>query len=126
MICRVSKKKKKFSTEPVYKYGVEVARNIAYALKLDEANGNAIWKGAIEKKIEVLLGLDYFGFHPAGYHNTLDATWQRTILHMVFDIKQDLKRKCRLVAGGHLVDMLDIQIYFWTVKSINMQLLHVI
>ena len=66
------------------------------------------------------LGIE---FHPTGYHNTLDATWQRTMLHMVFDIKQDLTRKCRLVAGGHLVDMLDIQVYSSTVKSISVQFL---
>ena len=51
MICRVqknSKKKKKFSTEPVYKYGVEVPCNTAHAIKLDEANGNTLWKDAYE------------------------------------------------------------------------------
>ena len=34
--------------------------------------------------------------------------------------------KCRLVAGGHLVDILDIQVYSSTVKSISVQLLNVI
>ena len=45
---------------------------------------------------------------------------------MVFDVKHDLTRKCRLVAGGHLVDMLDIQVYSSVVKSISVHLLHVI
>ena len=45
---------------------------------------------------------------------------------MVFDMKQSLQRKCRLVARGHLVDMMDIQVYSSTVKLISVQLLHVI
>ena len=45
---------------------------------------------------------------------------------MVFDVKQDLTRKGRLVAGGHLLDLFDIQVYSSTVKSISVQLLHVI
>ena len=45
---------------------------------------------------------------------------------MVYDVKQDLTRKARLVAGGHLVDMMDIQVYSSTVNSISVQLLHVI
>ena len=43
---------------------------------------------------------------------------------MIFDVKQDLTRQCRIVAGGHLVDMLDIQVYSSTAKSISVQLLH--
>ena len=45
---------------------------------------------------------------------------------MIFNVKHDLTRKCRLLAGGHLVDMLDIQVYSTTVKSISVQLLYVI
>ena len=68
----------------------------------------------------------YFEFHPAGHHKTLGSGWQKTTLHMVFDVKQFRQRKSRLVAGGHLVDMMDIQVYSSTVKSISVQLLHVI
>jgi hypothetical protein len=44
----------------------------------------------------------------------------------VFDVKQDLCRKARLVASGHLVDALDHDIYSLTVKGISVKLLHVI
>ena len=57
---------------------------------------------------------------------TLVEFWQITTLHMLFDVNQSLQRKFCLVAGGHLVDMLDIQFYLSTVKSISVQLLHVI
>ena len=45
---------------------------------------------------------------------------------MVFDVKHDLRHKARLVAGGHLIDVLDNQVYSSTVKSISVQLLHLI
>ena len=45
---------------------------------------------------------------------------------MIFDVKQDLRLKARLVAGGHLIEMDDTPTYSSTVKSISVQLLHVI
>src|SRR5687768_7366466 len=45
---------------------------------------------------------------------------------MIFNVKQDLQYKARLVAGGPLIDALDYNIYFSTVKGISMRLLHVI
>ena len=129
MIRRVqkgSKKRKKFSTAPIYKYGIEVPRNPDHAQKIDKANGDTMWQDAFEKEVKALLDMDCFEFHPAGHHHNLGDGWQKSTLHMVFDVKQSLQRKCRLVAGGHLVDMLDIQVYSSTVKSISVQLLHVI
>ena len=128
MIRRVQKnsKKKKFSRAPVFKYGIEVPKNSEHAKRIDAENNNTFWQDAYVKEVKALLDLDCFEFHPAGYHEDLGSEWQRTSLHMIFDVKQDLTRKCRLVAGGHLVDMLDIQVYSSTVKSISVQLLHVI
>ena len=55
------------------------------------------------------------------------ADFQFTTLHMVFDVKQDGRRKSRLVAGGHLLDVLDnVSVYSSTVKGISVRLLHVI
>ena len=45
---------------------------------------------------------------------------------MVFDVKQDLRRKARLVAGGHLIDLIETPTYSSTVNSISVQLLHLI
>ena len=121
-----TKKKKKFSTATTFKYGIEVPRTVSDAIRIDKTNGNTYWQDAMDKEVEALLELDCFEFKPAAHHEKLDDTWQRTTLHMVFDVKQSLARKARLVAGGHLIDMLDIQVYSSTVKSISVQLLHVI
>ena len=45
---------------------------------------------------------------------------------MIINVKQDLRHKYRLVAGGHLINALDHDIYSITVKSISMKLLQVI
>ena len=130
MIRRVqkgSKKgRKKFSTAPVFKYGIKVPQTPEHAAKLDMQNGNTFWQDAIDKEIKVLLDMDCFEFFPDGRHTILGDEWQSTTPHMVFDVKKSIQRKCRIVAGGHLADMLDIQVYSSTVRSISVQLLHVI
>ena len=45
---------------------------------------------------------------------------------MVFDVKQDGRRKSRLIAGGHLIDVVDHNLYSSTVKGLSVRLLHVI
>ena len=45
---------------------------------------------------------------------------------MIMNVKQDLRHKCRIVAGGHLIDALDRDIYSTTVKSISLNLPQVI
>jgi hypothetical protein len=51
---------------------------------------------------------------------------QKTTLTIIYEVKQDLRRKARLVAGGHLVDPSDHSIYSSTIKGISVKLLHVI
>lgn len=118
------KKKKKFSSKPVFKYGIEVPRNAKHALILDQKNENTFWQDSMKKEVDDLLALDCFEYKDAGFHP--GEGWQETSLHMVFDVKHDLRRKSRLVAGGHLVDLIDTPYYSSTVKSISVQLLHVI
>ena len=52
--------------------------------------------------------------------------YQKTTLMMIMNVKQDLRHKCRIVAGGHLVDALHHNIYSTTVKSISVKILQVI
>ena len=97
---------------------------VAQALKLDEQNGNTYWQDAIEKEIGALMKLNCFEFHPKDFIPTQD--YQKTKLMMVFDVKNDLRRKARLVAQGQLVDILDHVIYSSTCKHISIRLLTVI
>eukprot|EP00957_Ditylum_brightwellii_P092745 7061908-Ditylum_brightwellii.AAC.1 len=66
--------------------------------------------------------MECFDFQDAW--NKPAGNYQHTTLHMVFNCKQDLRRKARLVAGGHLIDLLDNEVYSSTVKGISVKLLH--
>ena len=81
-----------------------------YARRIDELNNNTYWQDAYEKYIKAIMDLECFVFPPAGHHLKLGRGWQGITLHMIFDVKQDLNRKCKLVAGGYLVDMMYIKV----------------
>jgi Reverse transcriptase (RNA-dependent DNA polymerase) len=118
------KKKKKQRPKEVLKYGVVVPRNVKEAFELDSMNGNAFWRNAIKTEIDSLISMECFEFHEKGHKPGNDYQW--TTLTMIFDVKQDLRRKARLVAGGHLVDSLDNNVYSSTVKGISVRILYVI
>ena len=64
------------------------------AISIYKASNNThCWQDAMEKELGALLELDCFEFKSAGYHQELDDTWQRTALHMVFEVKHSLERK---------------------------------
>ena len=59
----------------------------------------------------------------------MDQNWkpgteyQYAPLRMIFDVKSDLRRKSRLVAGGHVVDAGELPSYASTVKGVSIRLL---
>ena len=65
-----------------------------------------------------------FEFHDKDF--TPEDGYQPTKFMMVFDVKNDLRRKARLVAQGQLVDILDHMVYSSTCKAISIRLLLVI
>jgi hypothetical protein len=118
------KRKKKYDPKPQFKYGVQVPRNMKQAMKFDESNNNTLWQTSIKLEITALTDLECFDFKDPDYKCGPD--YQLTTLTMIFGVKQDLRHKARLVAGGHLVDALDHDIYSSTVKGVSVKLLHVI
>ena len=124
---RGSKKKKRIDhSKKKYKYGLEEPRNAKRALEVDEENGNHLWRDSMALEIDSLIEYDSFEFRPKG-SSPPDSDYQATTLHCVFAIKHDLRRKSRLVAGGHLIDVpTDVQIYSSVVKPISVKLISVI
>ena len=121
---RKKKKKKVDYNKPVYRYGVQVPQTVKQALQFDAKNGDDSWQKAIEKEIGTLTSVECFVFKPKDY--IPEGDWQRTRLRMIFDVKHDLRRKARLVAGGHLIELREQQVYSSTVKPISVKILHVI
>eukprot|EP00957_Ditylum_brightwellii_P084882 6454508-Ditylum_brightwellii.AAC.1 len=108
----------------VYKYGIKVPQSVKHAFELDKANSNTMWQDTMALEVDALKEMKCFDFQDAG--NKPTGNYQCTTLHMVFICKQDLRKKARIVAGGHLIDLLDNKVYSSTVNGISVKLLYVI
>ena len=77
-------------------------------------------------EVDSLIDIECFEFKPARTKPP-DSEYQEAKLHCVFEIKHDLRRKSRLVAAGHLIDVPTyFQIYSSQVKTISVRLIGVI
>ena len=112
-------------SRPVHlKYGVVVPQNVKQALAIDAENGDDVWLQAIRKEVASLLALDCFEFYAPDYKPSLEYQFAR--LSMIFEVKQDGRRKARLVASGHMVDPMGINPRSTVVKGISVRLLDLI
>jgi hypothetical protein len=88
---------------PTYKFGVELPRNVHGLDNLDKRNGNTKWADACDKEIECLHG--YKTFSDRGLHTPTPEGFKCIRLHWVFDVKNDLRHRARLVALGNLTEV---------------------
>jgi hypothetical protein len=84
------------------KFGVEVPQGMKAAMRLDAVNGNTLWRDALKKELQQIN--DYRTFRLVDENEFLPDDYQRVPYHFVWDVKFDLRRKCRLVAGGNWTD----------------------
>ena len=95
-LCKVRQRKE----GTVYKFGVRVPRNYREAIALDGLNGNTLWRDAIKKEMGQLM--EYKTFKARRDLKKPPSGYQFVKFHLVFDVKHDLRRKARMVAGGHM------------------------
>ena len=96
---RIIKKVKSRYWKRTHKYGVELPHSVQEALAIDAKTNTTFWRDAILKEMKnVGMAFEFpeDGKIPIGY--------KEIRCHMIFDIKSDLTRKARFVAGGHLTD----------------------
>jgi Reverse transcriptase (RNA-dependent DNA polymerase) len=93
---------KSFRNKPVYKYGAQVPRSHAEAIRIDEKNGNTNWQDA--EKLEVSQLMDYQAFESLGIGAPTPKGYKKIPCHFVYDRKVTGICKARLVAGGHRTD----------------------
>jgi len=93
-------------------------------LEMDKQNGDHKWAKAIQKEMQGILDHDTFKFLPPGEQPSAD--YQFAPLRMVFTVKPDLRRKARLVIGGHVVDSSEHSGYSSVAKLTSIRLLNVI
>jgi hypothetical protein len=89
-----------------HKFGIAMPKSVKDALALDAESGTSSWREAIAKEMKNVMPAFRFrddDIVPPGY-TKIDC-------HMVFDIKVDLTRKARLVAGGHQTEVPKDSVY---------------
>ena len=102
----INKVKKKY-WKTTQKFGIRLPHSVEEALAIDAETNTDYWKKAIDKELknvkvawESREDLDLAEVH-AGRQL---IGYTEISCHMVSDIKLDLTRKARLVAGGHMTD----------------------
>jgi len=83
-----------------HKYGIRLLKSTAEAYEIDKETGTDFWHHAIVK--EMTNNASAFKFLDETESDPVGSTW--IPCHMVFDMKVDLTRKARFVAGGHCTD----------------------
>jgi hypothetical protein len=97
---RIIKKMKSRIRKPRMKFGIEIPTTVAQALELDRRNGNTYWRDAIDKEFKNVN----IAFKLLGDDDRVPIGYKEITCHLIFEVKFDLRRKARYVAGGHLTD----------------------
>ena len=94
----ISKLKTNRKVRKNIKFGIKIPLTVEEAKELDKLNNNSFWEDAIKKELEkVRVAFELIDEGEAPIPGSKKINY-----HFVFDVKHDLVRKARLVAGGHL------------------------
>ena len=86
------------------KYRIRFPRNAKEAVQFDTYNGKLTWQNEILKELDALMSMKLFKKILSSLRKAREKGFQFAPLRIIFDIKVDLRRKSRLVIGGHVVD----------------------
>jgi hypothetical protein len=115
---------------PKYKFGELVPRSVAHAFEIDRMNNNTEWQDAIGTELKQINDYKTFRLLQKGEHL---QDFQGIPYHIVFDVKFDLRKKARLVAGGNkttppkedlysgVVDLMTVRIGHMLAKANGLQ-----
>jgi hypothetical protein len=104
-------KLKSFNNTPKFKNGYEFPRTYEQAMRLDEKNSNTKWQVAIALELQQIN--EYETFTDVGHHtkSKIPNGYKKIRGHFVFDFKHDGHHKARLVADGHVTEVLLESVY---------------
>ncbi len=94
------------------------------ALELDKENNNNNWKDSMGTEIGGIREHNTFKFLPPG--SDPPEGYQEAPLRMIFTVKPDLRRKSRMVLGGHKVNSSEYNCHSSVVQLNSIRLLNVI
>ena len=122
---RLSGNKRNQQSKKRMKFGISIPNSVREALLLDSKNKNNLWSEAIKKEMTALDKAGVFQYKSPNFE--ISKEYQYAPLRMIFEIKQeDLRRKARLVAGGHMVDSSMYESYSSVVQTMTLRLLQTV
>ena len=107
---RIISKVKSRYWKTTHKFGVRLPHGVDEALRIDEATGTDFWLKAIKKEMDkVNVAFEFCeNWTPEQVRRGIArgdfVGFQEIKCHMIFDVKMDLTRKARMVAGGHTTE----------------------
>ena len=90
-----------------HKFGIEIPKTVRCTLEIDKENGNTLWRDAIKKEMKNAY------MHSRYRRGEIPKQFQLIECHMTFNAKMEnnLRRKARLMAGGHMTEAPDVPTY---------------
>jgi hypothetical protein len=107
-----------------FKYGIEVPKNWKDIIRIDKQAGNTKWQDSVTKEVGALIQHGCFEFLPKDFKPLTDYQYCR--LHFVYEVKNDLRQKSRLVCDGSRVEARGLSTRATVVKGISVRLLDLI
>ena len=105
------------------KYGIRFSMNVNEAAQFDKENVNSLWDNEILKELEALMYMKVFKKLLLSLWKVSSKGYQFIPLRIVFDCRVDLRRKYRLVIGGHGINFSGHGVYASTTKSVSSRIL---
>jgi hypothetical protein len=107
---RIIAKVKRRYWRTTHKFGIRLPKTVEEAIQIDRETNTTFWTDAIKKEMEkVGVAFEFIDkWSPDQVRQGLArgdfVGFQEIECHMVFDVKMDLTRKARFVAGGHTTE----------------------
>ena len=94
---------------------------------MDQLHNDNFWANAIAKEIKNLEKLHTFKYYSPNKRFRKEDDWQYAPSQMIYEVKQqDLRRKARLVIGGHVIYSSMHTTYSSNIQSISVRLIMLI
>jgi hypothetical protein len=91
-----------------HKFGIEVPKSVANAVRLDHKNGNSLWMDAVALEMVAVK----VSFKTLDDGDNVPVGYRRINCHLIFDVKLNgFRRKARMVAGGHVTEVPAVMTY---------------
>ena len=103
-----------------YQFGVRIPRNYQEALALDKQNGNTFWRDATQLELDQIMEYETFKVRKDLKKPPKDHQYVRC--HLIFAVKHDLRHKARYVAGGHMTEAPNEDVYSSVVSLKGMRM----